>query len=88
MESNTRKCVSMLFGLPFVPLEDVNETFEYIVRNAEGNLDDLMDYVVRVYVPGRHGRGGRRQEAPRFPLETWNVYIAVLNGDHRMNNAV
>lgn len=29
----------------FVPLEDVNETFEYIVENAEENFNDLMDYV-------------------------------------------
>ena len=38
----------MLFGLPFVPLEDGNEVSEYIVENAEENSDDLVDYVERV----------------------------------------
>ena len=40
METNTQKCVVKLFGLLFLPLEDVNETFECIVENAEENLDD------------------------------------------------
>lgn len=42
-----------------MPLEDVNETFEYIVENAEENLDELMGCVERVYISGRHGRGKR-----------------------------
>ena len=45
MEVNTCKCVSMLFGLLFVPVQDVNETAEYIMEKTEENLDDLMDYV-------------------------------------------
>ena len=40
METNTEKCVFKLFGLLFLPLEDVKETFECIVENAEENLDD------------------------------------------------
>lgn len=47
MESNTYKCTSMLFGLPFVPLEDINE---YIVCNSEEKVDDLMDHVENRYV--------------------------------------
>lgn len=47
----------MLFGLLFVPMEDINETFEYTVENTEENLDGLMNYVDRVYVHGRHSRG-------------------------------
>lgn len=47
----------MLFGLPFVPLEDINETFVYTVENAEENLGDLMNYVDRVYAHGRHSGG-------------------------------
>ena len=39
-----------LFGLLFVPLEDVNETIEYILENAEENLDYSMDYVKKMYV--------------------------------------
>lgn len=85
MEITPVSALHTLFRLPFVPLEDVNETFEYIVQNVEENLDDLIDYVERV-----HGRCGRstRPEALRFPPETWNVCKSVLNGNHRMNNAV
>ncbi|KHJ40540.1 hypothetical protein D918_09430 [Trichuris suis] len=79
VESDTRRCASMLFGLPFVPVEDVVETFEYIEDQAEESLDDLMDYVKRTYVTGR---------PPMFPPQTWNVYRAVLNDQHRTNNAV
>lgn len=45
MESDTCKRASRLLGLPFVPLEDVNETFKYIMEKAEENLDDLINYV-------------------------------------------
>ena len=87
-ERNTSKYASMFFGLPFASLEDVNETFEYIVENAGENLDNLMHYAERVHVCGRRGRGRRRPEAPKFPSETWNVRTSVLNSDHWTNNAV
>ena len=46
------------------------------MENAEENLDDQMDYVERLYVCGRCGRG-KRPEAPRFPPETWYVCISL-----------
>lgn len=49
-DSKTHKCMFMLFGLLFVCLEDVNETFEYLVETAEESIDNLMDSVERVYV--------------------------------------
>ena len=72
MESNTDKCASRLFELPFVLLGKVNEIFEGFVENAEKNLDDLVDYIERLYVCVRCGRG-KRSKAPRFPPEIWNV---------------
>ncbi|KHJ40130.1 hypothetical protein D918_09827 [Trichuris suis] len=78
VESATRRCASMLFDLPFVPAEDVVETFEYVDNQAEESLDDLMDYVKRTYVTGR---------SPMFPPQTWNVYRAVLNDQRSTNNA-
>lgn len=77
----------VLFGLLFVCLEDVNETFEYFVENAEENVDNLMDSVERVYVWEKYGRT-RRSETRRFPPETWKIYTSVLNGDHRMDNVL
>lgn len=76
----------MLFIFPFVSLEDINEIFEYIVKNTE-DLDDLMDYVKKAYIHGRHGRG-RRPETSRFPPEICNVFHQYLNNDHRMNDVV
>lgn len=49
-DSKTHKRMFMLFGLLFVCLEDVNETFEYLVETAEESIDNLMDSVERVYV--------------------------------------
>lgn len=49
-DSKTHKCMFMIFGLLFVCLEDVNETFEYLVETAEESIDNLMDSVERVYV--------------------------------------
>ena len=45
----------MLFGLLCLPLEYVNEIFEYIVENSEENLDNLMAYFKKVYACGRCG---------------------------------
>ena len=89
MESNAPKCASLFLGRPFVPLEDINESLEYIVENAEENLNDLMDSVETAYVCGKLGRG-RRPEATRFPQELWSQYIciSILNGAHRMSSAV
>ena len=58
------------------------------MEKGEENLDDLMYYVKRVHVHGRHGRSRRQPEAPRFPPETWNVYKLELDGNHRTNNEV
>ncbi|KFD49637.1 hypothetical protein M514_09469 [Trichuris suis] len=80
--NSTRTCAFMLFDLPFVPVENVAETFDFISEQADVNLDDLIDYVERTYVTGRRGR------PPIFPPEVWNVYRATLNDQHRTNNAV
>ena len=86
-ENNTHNCAYLVSVFQFVPLEDVSETFEYTVEIAEEHLDDLMDYVERVYVHGRLDRG-RIAQVLRFPPETWNVYTSELNGEHRTNNMV
>ena len=69
----------MLFGLLFVCLEDVNETFEYFVENAEENVDNLMDSVERVYVWEKYGRTRRsgledfHQKLGKFIHQYWMV---------------
>lgn len=81
-KSNICKCAAS------VPSKNVNETFGHIMENVKENLDDLMDYVERVYVYGRMGRGRRRSGIPRFPPETWECLYLSTERDHRMNNAV
>lgn len=44
MESNTCKCVSILFGILFVPLQNINESFADIMDKTEKDSDDLVDY--------------------------------------------
>ncbi|CDW58273.1 FLYWCH and MULE domain containing protein [Trichuris trichiura] len=82
LESSIRKCVSMLFALPFVPLEDVGEAFEHIAETAEEDLDDLINYFERLFVHGRPGKGERQPEPPKFPPETWNCYALVLSTEY------
>ena len=47
-------------------LEDIYETFEYLVEYAEENVDDLTDYVERAYVHGMRVRGRKRPKASGF----------------------
>ena len=64
MESYTCKCESMLFGLPFV--QDINEVFEYIMEKTEENLDDLVDYVEKVWVYGGKAEAEEDQKLQEF----------------------
>lgn len=57
--------ISYLRALPFVPVNDVVETFEMIVEQANDDnfgdeLRDLLNYVNRVYIQGVTARGRRR----------------------------
>lgn len=83
-----RKQVGMLLGLPFVPLAEVEDVLDYVGERCDDDLQELVDYVDRVYVTGVRARGRRRAVAARFPPETWNVYNACVNGEQRTNNAV
>lgn len=53
----------MLFKLPFVPLEDENDTLEYAVEKAEEKSDDQIGRVEGV-CPWKDWQG-RRPDAPR-----------------------
>ena len=52
-KSNTHKLCIHVVWISISNVEDVSETFEYVVENAEENLDDLMDYGEKVYAHGK-----------------------------------
>ena len=68
-----------LFGLLVVPLEDVNEAFEYILENAEENLDYSMDYVEKTYVCRRYGKA-EDQKFQDFHHKVGMIVTLILNG--------
>lgn len=91
-----RQAIQCLMALPFVPLEDVLETFDLIVNRCTLTENDahyvsvheLFSYVQRIYVRGVTARGRRRAVPPRFPPQLWNVYELVLNKQQRTTNSV
>jgi hypothetical protein len=78
----------MLFGLPFIPLEDVKDIFDEVMGAIHDDVHDLANYVEVNYVNGYPARGRRRAVAPRFPPNCWNVYSLVLSKAQRTNKTV
>lgn len=62
-----------------MPLEDVNEAFEYILENAEENLDYSMDYVEKTYVCRRYGKA-EDQKFQDFHHKVGMIVTLILNG--------
>lgn len=74
-----------------MPLPDIEETYDLIVVNSPQaddidnvpndvveNLQELLNFVGRIYVRGISARGRCRAVAPRLPPTIWNVYNLVL----------
>lgn len=92
-----RNIIRRLLALPFIPVNDVIDTFEMIMNEIDNDgidnnvvekLEELFSYVDRVYVRGVQARGRRRAVQPRFEMSIWNVYELVLNKRQRSTNAV
>lgn len=77
---------SMLLGLAFVPLEDLENNFEILREELVDELLPISDYLEQVYIIGVRARGRRRATPPRYCPIKWNQYEATLNGSHRTNN--
>lgn len=94
--SGVRNIIRRLLALPFVPIEDVNDTFDIIISEVDDGMDDdivakleeVFRYVDRIYIRGVPARGRQRAVAPRFAPPIWNVYNLVLNKIQRSTNAV
>ena len=73
-------------ALAFAPVRRVPHAFTLLRDNAVEELDGVLDLLEDTYVLGR--RRGRGRRAPRFPVDTWNVYERTLEGEARTNNSV
>ena len=90
-QQEVRRVVKSVAALAFIPPTDVVAAFEEIEDEIEGmdeeiELRQLLDYFEDTYI-GRRDRRGRRR-SPLFPLETWSVHQAVLDGRHRTQNRI
>ena len=75
-----------VLGLPFVPEDHVVNAFMDLRENSRAEMDDILDLIEDYYVLGR--RRGRGRQAPRYPIQTWNVVDRTLRGVPRTNNSV
>lgn len=85
-DENVKNAIQMLFALPFLPLEDLEETFDLLYNDIPDSVISLWEYIEATYVRGRPARGRRRAISPRFAPSTWNVYSLVRNRMHRTTN--
>ena len=84
--TEVRTKTHMLLALAFVPVEDVENTFEELRETMPDSMINVVDYFELNYIHGRQRRNGRGSAPPRFPLSLWNQREATITGQHRTNN--
>lgn len=79
----TRLQCKMIIALAFVPIRDVQFSFEIIAEDFAEELQPLLIYWEKNYI-------GRRllNIPPRFPIENWNLFDRTLQNLPRTNNSV
>lgn len=77
----------MLPALAFVPLEDVESSFEKLISSIDFPevSQCVVDYFEDCWI-GRPMKGQRRK--PKFPINIWNCNNSVKSDLPRTNNAV
>jgi hypothetical protein len=76
----------MISALAFVPPADVTEAFEVLCDHVPRELHPVMDYFEDNYIGRLTRRGVRRP--PLFPIDLWNVFQRVQEGNARTTNVV
>ena len=71
-------------SLAFVPPEHVQAAFTDLWNVTDERLDDIFHLLEDYYIVGR--RRGRGRSAPRYPIQSWNVYERTVQGIPRTNN--
>jgi len=74
-----------LLALVFVR-EGVVDCFDELRGVAPENFLQVMDCFEETYVVGRRARGRRRAVPPRYPIQEWNQYTAIIWNEQRTNN--
>lgn len=85
-DQDMRDAIHCLLALPFVPVADVEETFQIIYLTVPDSVLPLADYIDVTYIGGRRLRG--RVTRARYPIELWNVSELVRNRVARTTNSV
>ena len=75
-------------ALPFLPIEDLQSTFDELYDQVTEEIVGLWEYIDQTHLRGRTARGKRRALPARLPPEILNVYRSVLSGLNRTNNVV
>lgn len=81
--------IKSLQALAFVPLQDVNNTFEQFTAALDEEMDEILEDFLTYFEATWIGivqRGRRRR--PAFPQELWNVYERVVQDLPRTNNSI
>lgn len=76
----------MLPALAYVPVDDVVGAFETLSDVLPAEAQSIVDYFEDTWI-GRINRRGQRRP-PTFAVESWNCYVAAVDGLAKTNNAV
>ena len=65
-DQDVRAGIQYLLALPFLPVEDIESVFDFVVENISEEVVALAEYVEVTYVRGRSARGRRRAVPARL----------------------
>lgn len=83
-----RRDVQRLMALPFVPLPDLENTFDAVVDDMDDRVLAVATTLDNTYIRGHRQLRRRRAVPPRFPPALWNVFDQAVEDSARTNNVV
>jgi hypothetical protein len=83
-----RRDVQRLMALPFVPVADVEDTFDSIVEECDDRVLNFATTLETNYIRGHRNLRRRRAVPPQFPPQLWNVYQQAVDNLARTTNVV
>ncbi|KAK3931315.1 ATP-dependent DNA helicase CHL1, partial [Frankliniella fusca] len=86
-DHTVRRDVQRLMALPFVPIPDLEETFDAVVDDMDDRVMPLATTMDSTYLRGANLRR-RCVVPPRFLPALWNVHQQAVDDSARTNNVV